>query len=178
MARNNDRPLVLLDDAPNLLGRLVRHMEDDNGQHWNVHHEWRLVNGRAEPVALAIVPRDPSRLAPITTTLLRELNIGTELHEARQHVTAVLAVVARDHPDSPAEATAETFARPRTKALTDDELERVARIYRNAVEVTGLPPVEAVADAFSLSKSAAAKRVMAARKAGHLPPTTRGQARA
>jgi hypothetical protein len=53
-------------------------------------------------------------------------------------------------------------------------LAEVAAVYRQAWK-RGRPPTEAVADHFTISQSAAAKRVSRARQAGYLPPTTRGR---
>lgn len=56
----------------------------------------------------------------------------------------------------------------------DEALEEVARVYLEAWQVG--EPTLAVAEAFSLSRSAAAKRVARARERGFLPKTTRGRA--
>jgi hypothetical protein len=59
----------------------------------------------------------------------------------------------------------------------EDALAEVATIYREAWQ-GGLNPTKSVAEALSLSRSAAAKRVRRARDAGLLPKTTKGRATA
>lgn len=56
----------------------------------------------------------------------------------------------------------------------EDELVRVAGTYRIA-QACGIPPTKSVAEIFNITRSAAAKKVMAARKAGLLGPTTPGK---
>ena len=63
----------------------------------------------------------------------------------------------------------------RGATLPDDLLEEVARIYKDALNY-GVSPIEAVAKAFSISKSTSAKRVMLARANGYLGKATRGKA--
>jgi hypothetical protein len=63
----------------------------------------------------------------------------------------------------------------RGATLPDDLLEEVARIYKDALNY-GVSPIEAVAKAFSISKSTSAKRVMLARANGFLGKATRGKA--
>lgn len=57
------------------------------------------------------------------------------------------------------------------------DLSATAAVYRDA-HAAGDSPTLAVADFFQLSRSAAAKRVQRARRAGLLPETTRGRPRA
>jgi hypothetical protein len=63
--------------------------------------------------------------------------------------------------------------RPSTAIL--DELLQVATIYGQAY-VAHQPPVQAVAKQLNIPESTAAKKVMAARRAGLLRPTTPGKA--
>jgi hypothetical protein len=63
----------------------------------------------------------------------------------------------------------------RGATLPDDLLEEVARIYKDALNY-GVSPIEAVSEAFSISKSTSAKRVMLARANGFLGKATRGKA--
>lgn len=63
----------------------------------------------------------------------------------------------------------------RGATLPHGVLEEVARIYNEALS-RGLPPIPAIAQAFSISKSTSAKRVMLARKNGLLGKATRGKA--
>lgn len=69
----------------------------------------------------------------------------------------------------------EALSRPRGgRDLGDDHYREVASIYAKAV-TDKKPPTAAVADHFTVSKSAAAKKVARARERGFLPPTTRGR---
>jgi hypothetical protein len=61
---------------------------------------------------------------------------------------------------------------PRYRRMTPDLLSRVAQTYRS--DTTGRP-TQAVAEAYGIPHPTAARWVYRARKAGHLPPTTRGQ---
>lgn len=63
----------------------------------------------------------------------------------------------------------------RGSTLPDDLLEEVAIIYKDALNYS-VSPIKAVAKAFNISKSTAAKRVMLARKQGYLGKATRGKA--
>lgn len=63
----------------------------------------------------------------------------------------------------------------RGSTLPDDLLEEVATIYKDALNYS-VSPIKAVAEAFNISKSTAAKRVMLARKQGYLGKATRGKA--
>ena len=55
---------------------------------------------------------------------------------------------------------------------SDEELQEVADAYREAVRL-GVPVQNAVAETFNVSRSTAAKRIMAARKMGYLRPLGR-----
>lgn len=70
---------------------------------------------------------------------------------------------------------ATTVRPPREFADLGDELVRVAAVYRIAY-LAHQPPVQAVAEQLGLPASTAAKKVMAARRVGLLPPTTQGKA--
>lgn len=63
----------------------------------------------------------------------------------------------------------------RGSSLPDDLLEEVARIYKDSINY-GVSPIPAIASAFGISKSTAAKRVMLARKQGHLGKAVKGKA--
>jgi transposase len=61
------------------------------------------------------------------------------------------------------------------RTTTHDKLRRVANIYEQA-GLDRKPPTLAVAKAFDVSKTAAAKLVQRARERGYLPQTERGRA--
>jgi hypothetical protein len=58
--------------------------------------------------------------------------------------------------------------------LSIDLLRKVADLYREALD-QGLPPNQHVADRLGISRSTATKRIMRARQAGYLGPTTPGK---
>jgi hypothetical protein len=64
---------------------------------------------------------------------------------------------------------------PKYRTVSPKHLERVAQTYR--ADVTGAP-TRAVAEAFGVPHSTAARWVLRARKAGQLPPTTKGRKQA
>jgi hypothetical protein len=73
----------------------------------------------------------------------------------------------------PTAASFEEIAGPyRGRPLSMEQLERVAAVYLDAWG-KGLPVTAAVADHFCIAKSTAAKRIMAARKAGLLDSAKR-----
>lgn len=61
------------------------------------------------------------------------------------------------------------------KSRSDDELELVARVYRENVETS---PLEAVQAALGVSRRTASRRVENARRRGFLPTTTQGKRKA
>lgn len=62
----------------------------------------------------------------------------------------------------------------RGRYLGDDHYREVADVYAVALQ-EGRNPTAAVTEHFTVSKSAAAKKVARAREAGFLPPTTKGR---
>lgn len=62
----------------------------------------------------------------------------------------------------------------RGASLSEDVLAEVARIYKETV-ARNLPPIPAIAEAFNISKSTSAKRVMLARKFGFLGKARKGK---
>jgi len=62
----------------------------------------------------------------------------------------------------------------RGASLSEEVLAEVARIYKETV-ARNMPPIPAIAEAFSISKSTSAKRVMLARKFGFLGKAQKGK---
>lgn len=114
--------------------------------------------------------RDP---APITAELWRSVPVRAVIEAERRSLAKEL----RASSDPRLRKIAESWARPRPRVgvLRRGDHERVATVYRDALR-RGDNPTQAVARAFHLSTSAAAKRVARAREHGLLPPTTRGKA--
>ena len=177
---------------------------DPNGKHWMVDTYWSNVDGRQECIGLTLRSfgiidekrklarpvREAEGVHPLRAEVLRgALTMGV-IDQRRSKVVEFLDYAANaDHMKryqtaEVATLRAEFAAGPRRRITgadgapmpTADALAEVARVYREAWQV-GANPTAAVADVFTLSRSAAAKRVARAREAGLLPPTTRGQAR-
>jgi hypothetical protein len=70
-------------------------------------------------------------------------------------------------------ARSEPAAKRRSR-ITDDLLDRVARVYRRAIEERR-PPKKAVAAAEQVSEATAGRYIMRARERGHLGRTVRGK---
>jgi hypothetical protein len=120
----------------------------------------RLIDGRYETTRLEARQRDGG--PPITADTLRELPL-------RQTIAAVAERMAGLATDPEGDVRRISFGG------ATEGLEEVAVIYAVAYAV-GIRPTKAVADRLSLPSSTASKRVMAARKAGLLPPATPGKA--
>jgi hypothetical protein len=135
---------------------------------WVVEMEWAEINGRAECVEahVKLAPRSvrggresgPRRL---TTSILRGIPFGRLVEEDRASMSVLM-------PDA-----ADLYQRPAgMRDETYEELRQVAEVYRQAVN-SGRPTM-AVAEHFTLTHSAAAKRVARGRDIGLLPPTGQG----
>lgn len=151
--------------------------KDRDGRRWGVEIEWGVIDGRAEPVKIAVSapfnPRNPSRapLTPVNAAAIRAIPFPKLIHEQRK-VHAGLAHqlvedvrrLARPGADI-ALRHAEEFEGGRV--VTPDHLRRVAAAYLKA-KLAGEPVTRAVAEEIGLSPSTAGKRIMAARRAGLL----------
>lgn len=160
--------------------------DEDNGP-WLVETFWAVVRGRAECVGVELrsFRRDgeegdwAGRLPPITETqkvltasLLRKLPIGRLIDATRDQETWMADFLDPSQRD-------EQWSRDRAAwrgELEDDESPHaeVARVYLEALRI-GRKPTRAVQRHFTITYSAAAKRVARAREAGYLPETTKGR---
>ncbi len=148
---------------------------------WRIESRWELIGGRPEAVELKVASPPGT---PVSTDIVRRLPLGTVLAQSRTELTklARLAneIAQKVRPPSDCEAdvrlrqawsaeTALATVGPRRgRRLGEAELTEVARVYRQAWSSGDTPVNEAVRNAFHLSKDGAAKRIMAARKAGLL----------
>jgi hypothetical protein len=146
------------------------------------------VDGRVELVRLEVGPdltrparRDPM---PITTTLLRGINLGRLVEEGRRDYLKGIEDIDRALGRSKARALAPRRAAAQAsigrtargrKPLSEEEIGAAADIYRKAHRGRR-PPTKAVAEELGISYPAAVKRVVRARELGMLPATTRGKA--
>ncbi len=164
---------------------------DPNGKHWVVDTFWSVIDGRQECVGVALRSfgftdkRErrgrPVRLEegvhPLRVEVLRALTMSV-IEERRHSIASLLDELGHQTESAAFRAGQQRrITGPDGAPLpTDEALEEVARVYRAAWHER-VNPTAAVAEAFTLSRSAAAKRVARARAAGLLPPTTQGQAR-
>jgi hypothetical protein len=169
---------------------------DERTGPWLIVVTWAAVEGRLEPVGLelrgyrekegerawpAVLPTWDQGPAVLATTTLREIPFATLVADLRreraaQHADFIDHLAAQ--PEYQSEADQASLRRLRSAGTRRyAALAEVAEVYRHAWE-TGRAPTRAVAEHFTISQSAAAKRVSRAREAGYLPLTTQGKPRA
>jgi hypothetical protein len=161
------------------------------GETWCVVLHWAAVGGRAEVVGLELWSREPfggtagARLPdglndvgrPITSALLRELNIGTivatERRDSRMFTDALIEVEETGPEES---ATASGMRRRLSRSMYDERhYAEVARVYQVAY-AEGRSPTLAVAHHFQVSHPQAGKWISIARNQyGLLASTTKGR---
>jgi hypothetical protein len=121
---------------------------------------------------------------PVTTTDLAALP-GLDRKAVDAFVALATAVPEPDLPEEDVEASIRRkvgYLFPDTRKARvalhgrgDDELEEVARIYRENIDGA---PIEVLQSLLGLSERTAKRRVSEARERGFLPPTTRGRKKA
>lgn len=124
---------------------------------------WDIVNGRVDPVEVTITA-PKGRI--VTREVLREIPLGKIVDESRVEQIALAERAAKAAKTKQGKRDGHAYA-----AKLGGGLEVVAATYREAF-AAGRSPIEAVAKELGIAESTAAKRVMAARRAGFL-----GQAR-
>ena len=124
----------------------------------HIETKWEIVNGRQ--VCVEVTLHEPFG---VTATGLRQAITIANI-EAQRPVLSEATI-------SEAEHRRTTIAAARNQGL---RIADVADIYAKAW-TAGAKPTRAVAQALSISQSAAAKRVARARAAGLIPPTMRGK---
>jgi hypothetical protein len=117
----------------------------------------------------------------LTTTALRELPFATIVGDLRREMAegdADFYDWLAGQPEYQSPADQGSLRRLRSAAALPQpaagRYAEVAEVYQRAWQ-EGRPPTQAVAEHFTISQSAAAKRVSRARQAGYLPLTTRGR---
>jgi len=167
---------------------------DEHTGPWLIQVMWAPVNGRREPVGLEIrscrgrddpwppeLPACDQSPPVLTTTVLRKLPFATIVADLRRE-NAEGDIGFYDSLEGQPGFDRATLQRLKAAAAAEmaaprretGQLSEVAAVYRQAWE-DGRSPTQAVADHFSISQSAAAKRVSRARQVGYLPLTTRGR---
>jgi hypothetical protein len=171
---------------------------DEHSGPWLIRVMLAPIKGRREPVGLEIrsyrgrdeawppeLPVWDQNPPVLTTSVLRELPFATMIADLRRETAAgdiELYDRLEGQPGFHTEAERAELRQLKSAAAADlaaprrntTGLREVAAVYRQAWK-GGRPPTQAVADHFTISQSAAAKRVSRARQAGYLPPTTRGR---
>lgn len=145
-----------------IAGDNVERITSHDGLH--ILARWKVIGGRAEPVLVTVTTDQET---PVTADAIRALPLGTILADMR--VDFAWEANLRGVEGDPRQAVREAAVKgPRSgQALDDDVIAEVSKVYRRAWLI-GRPVTEAVAEHFSISRSAAAKRIMRARAAGLL----------
>jgi hypothetical protein len=136
---------------------------------WVVTVELSELGGRMEPTVVTV----RSLGSPVTREAMKSIPFGGIFGEVRKIDQLGLIRLAEEFDDPELRDLAEEmYGGKRGKRLGDEDLVVVAQAYRRAYEL-GEPVVAAVAGACFISKSAAAKRIRAARDAGLLEEVER-----
>lgn len=169
---------------------------DPAGRKWNITTEWAEIDGRAECVGVRIASFQPYTgsgeglieaadfrdVVAIKSTTLRAFPISV-IEEARRRMARFPL---DERASDPVRRARDAFRAPRPRSLTGadgkpmptaEALGEVARVYSDSWRA-GADPTKTVAETFTLTRSAAAKRVARARDAGLLPKTKQGRPRA
>jgi hypothetical protein len=109
----------------------------------------------------------------MTGEAIRALPLGSILADGRSAIAA-LNVPGMAETYWPEIVGAEVAGPQRGKQLSDEQLEQVAVVYREAW-AKRIPVNQAVQEAFSLNRTGAAKRIAKARAAGLLDDVGRGR---
>lgn len=141
--------------------------KDSESRKWNIIFQWKLINGTPHPtgISISLIEGEGS----ITSSLLRELPIGAIIRFDLQHGGA-----RKIYSQSQIQISPETQGPLRGNPLNSNILEQVSLLYRQALQL-GTSPTKMISQAYLISESSAAKRIMAARKAGFLGPASPGK---
>ena len=126
---------------------------------------WRSANGRLEPSAVTIAVRDGSTAA-LTADRIRRLPLGSVIKDLRRKEVVRQDVVARTQRRTRSASDNGAVGPQRGRSLAP-LLAEVADVYELAYR-SGQGVTSSVAEHFGVSRSTAAKRIMAARSAGLL----------
>lgn len=152
---------------------------------WRLDVRWREVDGRLECNGLEIQPLEDRGGMILTAATLRSIPLGSIIDELWRRRAAALAHDAGlPAPDASSDTYVPVFSRveqPRPRVgrppkYDTEHYQNVARVYSTAFAARR-SPVKAVAEAYGVKHSAAAKWVSVARGRGFLPPTNAGKAR-
>ena len=129
--------------------------KDRNGTAWDISLEFRVKRGAVILRAVQFASKNSS--SSVTHAALVEFPLNEIVADARRQEFE--AVVRKKR----------TSDAHRGRAHSEEDLQAVAEAYREAVRL-GVPVQNAVAETFNVSRSTAAKRIMASRQRGLLGP--------
>jgi hypothetical protein len=163
----------------------------DDKPAWNVTVAWAIVDGRAQPVGLSVLPIDERRPEVLTSRKLRDLRLHSITEPSRQARLQELeqrseqlksARTVRQDEQELLEAHRQGVERERDLLRTkpsrgghpverDDAFyEEVAKVYRDYIQTGGTAPRAYIARRYGFSESAASKWIARARRDGKLGP--------
>ncbi len=182
-ARKRPKPTHVISAADRSWATL--HVVDGDGDSWRVDYKLAPINGRLEPVEMLLRCRDVeeserqldvvTKPKPITTTLIRSLNLGSRFEAERASWGEAFDKLAAKDERWKVERdrmTAPPAAKGGPTSLPIEELQKTADAWLEARK-NGAPLNRAVRDACHVSESGANKRIARARAAGLIPPATR-----
>lgn len=138
---------------------VVKEYTDSNGRKLLVTAEFKTFNDRLDIAAITIQTTDLS--SPITRRMLTEIPLDKLFREDLAIESGHLKRMLRNRKGTTAH---------KGRQHTDADLLAVAEIYEAAFKAR-IPVQKSVADAFGISVSTAAKRIMAARSRGFITST-------
>lgn len=154
---------------------------DEAGDRWVIGLQWAQVRGRAEVVGFSVRSSESGDAAqPISSALLRRINVSSMIDEKRREWAVKLRDAARlGSPDVSRRSAAQipVFEAPRRAraALTAVELARRAKAYSDAWRSGSGDPTKALAEQWQCAYQTAAGWVVRLRKEGYLTATTPGR---
>lgn len=137
------------------------------GEQFQVIARWEVIGERSEPTLVSIFTVPPR---PLSADAIRRLPLGSVLAGMRRDLAweGKVGVGTESDQGRRRRAVARSATGPqRGSALSSDDLQAVSEAYRRAWR-EGRPVTVAIAEQFHIAPSTAAKRIMAARRAGLL----------
>jgi hypothetical protein len=139
---------------------------------WKIKGKWHMV--RNAPEVFEVTISSASAESPVTTTALRAIPLTRIFEEQRaamgaQEINQIWAAadVLRAGPHRSLVKAEDLRGSRQGVALDDALLQRTADEYRVA-QISGVPVQQHIATVFNISRSTAAKRIMAARARGFI----------